>query len=227
MTPIAGSSSSDDFLLAAVASAAYDPQPFSFHDLEFSDLPQSAQEFLTQTTNLYHQFPASCGPTYFDEICHIRKNRAERLERVLENVNRGIADNMMVVLANHTDDESRNVAIAEMQQALLPEWRSHLDDYVDEIDALVWFDVHAQKGTPHPLSLKQVLHDREEDVARMIELALQLLQKAYERQKRVARGEAVMARIMDSMGDELDGVLGSIAQQGCVGDSGLVLQSPN
>jgi len=127
----------------------------------------------------------------------------------------------MMVLANHPDDESRNEAIAEIQYALLPEWRSHLDDYVDEIDALVWFDIHAQKGTPNPLSLKQVLHDREEDVAKMIEFALQLLQKAYEKQKREARGEAVMARIMDSMGDELDGVLGSNTQQGC-GDFGMV-----
>jgi hypothetical protein len=219
-------SSNDDFLVAKVVSFAYNPLDFDFHDLQFSELPQPTREFLTDTTNLYPRFPASCGPVYFDDILHIRKARAAQLKRVLEGVNRRIA-NDMIVSTHHSDEGAKNASKAEVDKVLIPQWRRHLDDYVLEIDALVWFEVHAQRGTPNPLSLKQALSDREEDVARIIEFALQLLQMAYERRKREARGEALMAGIVDSMGDELDGVLGCIAQQDCVGDSGTVLQSPN
>lgn len=227
MTTVDETIPNDDSLVAEIASMVYTPPLFSFHDLPFHDLPLSVQDFLTHVTNLYPDSPECSSEEYFDELTHIRKNRAARLQRVLEGVNRDIANNM-IVLANPTnnlDDDSRNIPIAEIQNILLPEWRSHLDDYVEEIDALVWFTMHTRKGTPYPFSLERVLSDREEYVALMLEFALQSLQLAYEKQKREARGSALMAGIMDSMGDELDGVLGSTAQQDSASNSGS--ESPN
>ena len=214
---VAGPNLNDDSLVAELASLAYTPALFSFHDLPFHDLPLSAQDFLTDTANLYPDSPSLSCLDYFDELTHIRKNRAARLQRVLEGVNHDIAKNMMV-LANPTndgssDDNNRTIAISEIRDILLPEWRGHLDDYVEEIDALVWFEIHTRKGTPYPFSLEQVLIDREEYVDLMLEFALQSLQLAYEKQKREARGVALMAGIAESMGDKLDCVLGSIARQ--------------
>jgi hypothetical protein len=85
MNPFAETSSNDDddSLVAKVASAVYDPQPFCLHDLDFSDLSQSTQDFLTQA-NLYHEFPGSHEPVDFNEIFHIRIRRATRLKRALE-----------------------------------------------------------------------------------------------------------------------------------------------
>ncbi|KIM45656.1 hypothetical protein M413DRAFT_345145 [Hebeloma cylindrosporum] len=224
MTTVAGIN--DDSLVAEIASLAYTPALYSFHDLPFCDLPQTAQEFLTHTTNLYPDSPEIEGLEYFEEISHIRKSRAARLQRVLEGVNRGIADNM-ILLANPTHDDgddTRNIAIAQIQNILLPEWRSHLDDHVEEIDALAWFEIHTRKGTPYPFSLERVLRDREEYVALTVEFALQSLQLAYEKQladeklKREARGSARMAAIANSMGDDL----GSIAWQDSASESGWV-----
>ena len=228
MTTVDGTTPNDESLVAEIASMAYTPPLFSLHDLPFHDLPPTVQYFLSHTTNLYPDSPECSSLEYFDELTHIRKNRAARLQRVLEGVNRNIAHNMIALanLTEESDDDSRNIPVAEIRHILLPEWRSHLDDYVEEIDALVWFSIHTRKGTPYPFSLERVLNDREEYVSLMMEIALQSLQLAYEKQKREARGSAIMAGIMHSMGDELDGgVLGSIAQQDSASDSGS--ESPN
>jgi len=92
----------------------------------------------------------------------------------------------MMVLASPTndgssDDNNRTIAISEVRDLLLPEWRGHLDDCVEEIDALVWFEIHTRKDTPYPFSLEQVLIGGREYVVLMLESTLQLLQLAYEK----------------------------------------------
>ena len=227
MTTVDGTIPKDDPLVAEAASMAYTPPLFNFHDLPFHDLPPTVQDFLTHTTNLYPDSPECSSLEYSVELTHIRENRAARFQRVLEGVNRDMANNMVVVAnpTGHSDDYSRNIPIAEIRNILIPEWRSHLNDYVEEIDALVWFSMHTRKGTQYPFSLKRVLIDRDEYVAKEVELALRSLFVAHERQKREARGSALMAGIMDSMGDELDGELESIAQQDSASNSGS--ESPN
>ena len=118
------------------------------NDPPFYDLPLSLQDFLVHVTNRYPKSPQCSSEEYFDELTHIRKNEAARLQRVLEGVNHDIANNM-IVLANSADNlnnDSRNIPTAEIQNILLPEWWSHLHDYVQEIDALVWFTTHTWKG---------------------------------------------------------------------------------
>ena len=73
---------------------------------------------------------------------------------------------------------------------------------------------HTQDGTLHIHShSSRCSFDREEYVDLILEFALQLLQLAYEKQKREARGAALMVGIAELMGDKLDDVLGGIARQ--------------
>ncbi|KAF8965608.1 hypothetical protein BDZ97DRAFT_1918161 [Flammula alnicola] len=163
--------------LADIASTVYNnkDRPFQYADLAFDELPQSAQKFLTDTTNL---FPLSSiqPDLYFPMMLQVRKARQERLVRTLEGVHRSIVAGMLATSTPADNREDRSKHLFDLQSVLIPEWRSHLDAYVDEIDALIWFEMATRKGTRWEQSLEQSLREREEDVQRMLEFALQCLQ---------------------------------------------------
>ena len=86
---VAGPNLKDDTLVAELASLAYTSALFSFQDLLFHDLPLSAQDTLM---NLYPDSPSFSCPDYFDELTHIRKNRAAQLEGLHHDIAKNLMD---------------------------------------------------------------------------------------------------------------------------------------
>ncbi|KAF9526904.1 hypothetical protein CPB83DRAFT_857176 [Crepidotus variabilis] len=160
---------------------------FDLQDQPFEELPESIQRFLL-TTGLYpKQFQNI--QAFFKALLETRTARRHRLERTLEGVSKSIVREMLAShfrTGNSTLDEQCKPVLRDVLQ---PEWRDHLDSYVEEIDALIWLDMTARENTPEQPSWEQYMTERRGDIESMVDFALQCLQNAFEkvRMERKAR----------------------------------------
>ncbi|KAF8875873.1 hypothetical protein CPB84DRAFT_1796275 [Gymnopilus junonius] len=185
------SDSDDQFSLLNISSNFYDVdrRPFTFIGLKFEDLPQPTQEFLSHNTE---RLPSTVSKGdldhYFHKLLAFRQEQQQRLERTLEGVHRAIVTAMLAARADPTNQH----VLDRLRDVLVSEWRSHLDDYVDEINALIWFEMEMRKDTPLAMLPQQPFQERQEDVQRMVQFAIQCLQNVNEKVKREIMGEVVL-----------------------------------
>lgn len=137
----------------------YEPPPYTYCNFAFEHLPFQAQKFLTER---------GLAPSWeydADVVEATRTERAHKLFRTLEGVHIALVERRREVIVlheqeGHTEGEpseelkERLAEIAhEVGNVLLPEWRSHMDDFMREFDALIWVDVVAREDTPDACSL--------------------------------------------------------------------------
>ena len=135
------------------------PLPYTFSDYSFEELPMQAQAFLSDN-NLY--------PTvkyHTDTVNQFRQQRASKLYRTLEGVHGAIVmrrrelasmdpddipwDDLDTVGESPCDPEDRcRYLLLEVVTILYPELCDHLNDFMLDMDALVWLDVYVRHGTP-------------------------------------------------------------------------------
>ncbi|KAF5328820.1 hypothetical protein D9619_011502 [Psilocybe cf. subviscida] len=153
--------------LAEIASALYNIDDHIFENmyLNFSELSLPAQKLLTEA-GLYPINPAvgdDDAALYQQPLLVLRKARQERLGRTLEGVNRaliyGLITNNPTLHAQFTSafnvkSNIANVAqfLPSLQGVLVPELQGHLDCYMEEIDALLWFEVALRKNGKNPMT---------------------------------------------------------------------------
>ncbi len=132
---------------------------------------------------------------FFQALLDVRYKRLERLERTLEGVNRAI---VREILASHTrtgnnamDDACRRV----LGEVLQPEWRGHLDQYVEEIDALIWLDMTARADCTTSPTYEQYMKERADTVEGMTEFALRCLQNSLDKVKMEEKAQSFLEKM--------------------------------
>jgi len=168
-------------------------RPFNLTGKSFGELPEATRRFLVEM----ELYPAEFANVkeFFQALLDIRCKRLEKLERTLEGVNRAIVREILASharMGNHAmDDTSRRV----LGEVLQPEWRGHLDQYVEEIDALIWLDMTARaECTPRP-TYEQYMRERAETVEGMTEFALRCLQNALDKVKMEERAQSFLEKM--------------------------------
>ncbi|KAF8149348.1 hypothetical protein B0H34DRAFT_733423 [Crassisporium funariophilum] len=158
---------------ADVASAVYSnkDRPFLLGDLTFNQLPRTIQKFLLDTTELYSVTFAD-PEVYQEMLFKVRKERLERLRRNLAGVHRAIVIEMFKANSNASEEELHG-SLYKLKDVLIPEWRSHLDAYVEELDALTWFEI--KMGPLHEIQMAVYLEDRKDNIEQMLTLVIQCL----------------------------------------------------
>jgi hypothetical protein len=137
----------------------WSPVPYTFSDLPFEELPREAQNFLTQND----LFPVM---DYHTDIVNLmREHRASKLSRTLEGVHGAIVmrrrelastnpadipwDELDTLGESPCDPKDRcKFLLLEVVTVLYPELCDHLNDFMLDMDALVWLDVYVRQGTP-------------------------------------------------------------------------------
>ncbi|CAA7271367.1 unnamed protein product [Cyclocybe aegerita] len=209
--------------------AFYHAEPYTFIGKAFDELPEAAQKFLVKMGLWPMDEETFDREEFFERVYTIREARRDRLERTLEGVSRAIAKEMLV-RADEGPASATNVhgggegpasgaatpGLAPSAREnvvgvlLYPEWQEHLEAYVEEIDALIWVDMRLRLGAEPSLSVKGYLREREEDVERMTEFAVQCLQRTFERVKEERGAAWLMEKIMEGKRGEGDDLFESI-----------------
>jgi len=136
----------------------YDPPPYTYSTFAFEQLPFLAQKFLLER---------GLAPSWeynTDVVENTRIEHAHKLFRTLEGVHIALVERRRELVALHEQEEHTEEPSEEVEErlaeiahevgnVLLPEWRSHLDDFMREFDALIWLDVVAREDTPDAPSL--------------------------------------------------------------------------
>lgn len=195
MSHVAQSTNDLDIPLEECLSELYnvDDKPFSlFPSRTFDSLPQRAQQLLSR-----HRldFPASDSlpltqetrDILFEKLSMARKAELSVFERNTSGVNREIVSQMSTLSSQSPGEYHKpqdEQALYYLTNVLIPEWRGHLDDGLDKIDTLIWFEMVLTNGTGFEQSLEVYLKDRREDVERMVTHATQSLQRVKEQLER-------------------------------------------
>jgi len=190
---------------------------FNLSGLTFDELPENARKFLVGTGLFPNEFANL--EIFFQALLEVRRARRDRLERTLEGVNRAIVKEMLASHERSEDESIDESCRAVLSGVLQPEWREHLDQYVEEIDALIWLDMTARAESTNQLTLEQYMVERQDDVERMVEFALRCLQKTFDKVKREMQAEWIMREMLEAgeaQGDvdeaELDEAQGHISE---------------
>lgn len=157
----------------------YELPPYMFSGLSFADLPQRAREFLSspslatpelvhdqeivnsKLTYLSHKLMRSCTGVHVS-LVHLRREVASLAADASKRLKDAAVPGWALVHAQPEPELSeKRVQIAGEVLTLLPEWRAHLDEFMEDLDALVWFDVHARLGTPDEVTPEVELLYRE------------------------------------------------------------------
>ncbi|CAA7271350.1 unnamed protein product [Cyclocybe aegerita] len=209
--------------------AFYHAEPYIFTGKTFEELSEAAQKFLTKTGLWPMDEETFEREEFFERLYKIREARRDRLERTLEGVSRAIAKEMLV-RADEVPASATNINAGGEGPAsgtatpglapstrenivggfLYPEWQEHLEAYVEEIDALIWVDMHLRLGVEPSLSVKGYLRERKEDVERMTEFAVQCLQRTFERVKEERGAAWLMKKITEGKTEEGEDSIESI-----------------
>ncbi|GLB44979.1 hypothetical protein LshimejAT787_1900570 [Lyophyllum shimeji] len=156
--------------------------PYPYSGLSFEELPLEAQNML----NCYVLSADSYDPAAVEEVRH---QRAGRLYRNLTGVFDALVTKRREVVGinaalqtmqpgrpEYTAAEDTYVRIARhVYHELLPELHGHLDRFIRETDALVWFEQHVRDGTPDAVSEEERERYRGNKMAPVIEGAFDLL----------------------------------------------------
>ncbi|KDR67876.1 hypothetical protein GALMADRAFT_231767 [Galerina marginata CBS 339.88] len=223
-------------------------RPFSLFGLSFSELPEATQGFLKENAarlptrlclsedeeeNDEEEDGDGDGDgdkeglnAYFGMLLKFREEEQERLGRTLEGVHRAIVLSMLTAKTTsptsthtHAQAQAREEAETELRTILVPEWRSHLDDYVDRIDALIWFETEMRRGTVYEMGYEQCVWERREDVQRMVLFAVRGLQGVHETMMG-ERGERELGVGLGVVGGELEGHISDDSRSGNGSGSG-------
>ncbi|PPQ80222.1 hypothetical protein CVT25_003575 [Psilocybe cyanescens] len=176
--------------LQDIMTGCYDPsnRKFEYTDLELSQLPLAAQDFLRlyglEVTRKPHEELTEEGrDALFSQLLKIRKDERARLHETLCAVHLAIVTQMRNLASGDT------AARATLRETLFPVWQSHLDDHLSRIDALLWFELEMRKCSQFRLLPQHYLSSRTEDINRMVSSALQWLQQEKERLEREDEAE--------------------------------------
>ena len=137
----------------------WSPIPYGFSNFPFEELPRQAQAFLVEN-NLYPIIKYNT-----DTVNQLRQHRASKLYRTLEGVHGAIVtrrrelasmnpndipwDDLDTLGESPCDPKDRcRSLLLEVVTILYPELCDHLNDFMLDMDALVWFDVYVRHGTP-------------------------------------------------------------------------------
>jgi hypothetical protein len=135
------------------------PLPYAFSDLSFKELPREAQNFLSQH-NLYPPLDY-----HTDAINLIRQHRASKLYRTVEGVHGAIVMKRRELASMNPHDipwdeldtleetpchpsDRCKYLLQQVVTILYPELCDHLNDFMLDMDALVWLDVSVRHETP-------------------------------------------------------------------------------
>jgi len=153
---------------------------FGLEDKRYQELPEANSRFLESIwSDLPLEYDLSDPAElheYFRKLLLIRERLNNRLQRTLYGVHRAIVAGMLTLNSNPEDFKT----LQNIRDVLLPEWRSHLDDHLDKIDALAWFETWQRKGTVQEMPPAVLTQDREMDIKNMVDLGIQQLQLIHE-----------------------------------------------
>jgi len=188
-------SDDDNLPFADLASICFDDTsyPFQYAGLSFEELPRVAQKFLADNIE---RFPSNLSQEelgkYFKKLLDFRGAQQRRLARTLEGVHRAIVSGM---IKSRTKEQTETDDPADtLREVLIPEWRSHMHDYVDRIDALIWFEMEMRKDTAFELGAQDYIQERKDDVERMITFVVQSLQVINDTVKREMLAERLLTQ---------------------------------
>ena len=153
--------------MSSIPKPNWSPLPYAFSDLSFESLPKEAQNFLA-THDLY-------PPKNYDTetVNYIRQYRARKLYRTIEGVQGAIVMKRRELASMNPNDipwdeldtleetpcspkNSCKYLLLEVVTILYPELCDHLNDFMLDMDALVWLDVYVRLGTPDAVHPKLV-----------------------------------------------------------------------
>ncbi|KAF8233367.1 hypothetical protein L208DRAFT_1395827 [Tricholoma matsutake] len=153
--------------MSSIPMPNWNPLPYAFSDRPFEKLPREAQNFLTQN-NLY---PATNYHT--DTVNQVRRSRSSKLSRTVEGVHNAIVTKRRELASMNTNDipwdeldtlgdtpcdpkDKCKYLLLQVVTVLYPELCDHLNDFILDMDSLVWLDVYVRHGTPDAVPLTLV-----------------------------------------------------------------------